>query len=950
MAKVLVVFVIACMICFSMSGAAVSLISPSKINKENILYVEPETKKIVTPNAMASLKDIVDKYLNLDEKPDEYYKESESQSLPKPLLGGDEVFGLWIHIIYKDRYGNVKYDGLEKIDGITPRLIRGKLSNPNYRTPIKFDVDDDSDDDIEIGFGFFRGSIDEIQEDGSKFNHKAWTSAFDFKQIKSYLDDQLGELEVWQEFHINLNLVKNSASNSMSSNSVKLSKLMSLYQSTKSPHMKSILERAMDIVSRDENTVSDPLSNPLGDNPDGSNNEFAMGEPVWGGTMLPAGASEDYLVFRVGYRSPVGEKIPVNFKKEFSVARTEDSIFSIFKPRIFQHLMDPNDIIGTASNDVLFGFQAYRQGMSDPAYDIDFCVNFKPAVYLVTQFTPRWGKTFYYYHDCGSVEALDVTFSSEARKGGDEEEGSLSLTLSLDPVGTVTGVGKWMCFDLDWGKFIYTASHKFNVAIVVSSPRFEEKIQVKGIPTRAELSLDVDVDFVYVQDERLELDVTGSIGLDMSSKLDDIIIYYPKFDPNVTSDATFLKVSNIPSSNTFTAYGGFKILNSSMLEVQAESYVELDMSSQPGGIFLYYPKLITGVEDMVLVKVDGIPSREKAGIKFILRVDPDLDNFFVNSDNYFFGRAYRDFSSNFGSMGLYLPNVTTPVLEVTEIPAHAEVKGEIYWNRLEGFAKAQRWSSGGPDPIAFNIEFDAIAISDVLEIRDGFIRFDFKIAEEGYFGFDSNNEMIGNQLNISNTGTGNSIGLDVGTVSADDLWVDWTLDTSGEEVKIDDLYIGGTLESFKNFYVSVDFEWENFNFDGSWSLGDSGGFEIDLYQEEDVKIHFLNIDDLNGRIDLDGYAVLDNDLHFDVSWEWGHSGHFYINNNTNEPNLKELNFKIIYEDESDEDWYGVNITLYNFGIWVIIDWIGIYWTSDIYVSGQLDLDLLLNYKWYPIWP
>ena len=69
----------------------------------------------------------------------------------------------------------------------------------------------------------------------------------------------------------------------------------------------------------------------------------------------PISAEEDYIVTRVGYRSPDGDKIPLKCEKIFSVERG-----TIFRPFIFQHETDPNDIIGTASNDIMFGFQVFQ--------------------------------------------------------------------------------------------------------------------------------------------------------------------------------------------------------------------------------------------------------------------------------------------------------------------------------------------------------------------------------------------------------------------------------------------------------------------------------------------------------------------------------------------------------------------------------------------------------------
>ena len=202
MKKALVVLVAVGMICVSMSGVVASFpgFSLGGTRDENIISGGSTGEA----NQVENVDAILNRLLMLDESDFKPSMEAEPEHQPQPLLGGNEIFGLWIHIIYKDRYGNIKYDDTEQIE-LDLRDIKGKLGSPSYRTPIKFNVDDDPGYDIETGFGFFRSGIDEI---GTNTNHPGWATAFDFDQIYDGLDDQQGELEVWQEFHVNLGFLK----------------------------------------------------------------------------------------------------------------------------------------------------------------------------------------------------------------------------------------------------------------------------------------------------------------------------------------------------------------------------------------------------------------------------------------------------------------------------------------------------------------------------------------------------------------------------------------------------------------------------------------------------------------------------------------------------------------------------------------------------------------------
>ena len=921
-------------------------ITKNPINS-NTLTNDTTTYKSST---MEIIKDTVDNYLKIDE---ELYKNSkeEIQYDSRPILGKNEVFGLWISIEYKGETYS------EKIN-LDKDIIKGKLTDPGYRTPIKFDVDDDPEDDIEIGFGFFQYGIDEIHEDGSVTNHPGWATAFDFYQIGNYLDDPFGEIEVWQEFHVNLDLIK---SISVIKNKYNSNIIPNSYTNLEPQYKKytiTIYEKLQNKISKIINKINFTPLRTLLENIL-FNLEFKVENIGLHGTYsVPTPAEEDYIVTRVGYRSPVNEKIPLKCQKIFAVERG-----NLFRPFIFQHETDPNDIIGTASNDVMFGFQIFQEGYDEPAYDVEFDINLNPAVYTVTQFIPREGKILYYYHDVGACDALDITFSSNLFKGGDsdeEKEGTLSLTLTFDAISEVAGSGKWMMFEpeilgdgsLLGGSFIYAASHNFNVGLTANSPRFEEKIEMKGLPKNAEFSWNVDVDISVVQGELLEADVEGFIALDMSSDIDDIIIYYPKSDPN-DADVTCFRVSDIPSSREVRSGANLYIHNDSMLEVNVGGFVSHDMSSSLGDISLYWPKADPENDpDSYMVHIPGgsFSNSGRTSVVGKLFVDPDPDNFFINPLNNVYAKIERTADSDFGEIGFYLPNIDIPLVQVHDIPGNAYARGQFWWNQLHADGRVERSSANGTvDPITFNMILDSLIFSDTISIGNGYIDTDFKIDEQGWFNFDTSNDMLGNQFVVGNTATENLLDIGVERIAAQNFHADWSLNTSGSDMIIEDFGINGKVDAFKNFDISIDFEGDNVNFDGSWVSGDEGEFVVDFYQVGNVVLDF-DFGDINEAIELNGQLELRQNLHFDMIWKWepgelSDPAYFKVNDGTNQPNIKEINLLFTYNNN-----WGANITLINVGLYVSVEWyysIGNWYIWPIFnIWGSLDLHLLLNGQWF----
>jgi hypothetical protein len=947
MKKALVVILII-MTCLGMSSFAASI--PTIIHqKEPLLCSATQNTQNTDQNqisdTMDSLKKTVYPYLNLNENPYAASSETTQTSITVPWIKPvSTIFGWWIRLQYNG-------DTFEKQLDLSIRDFQQKfLKHPYYCEDVFFNVDADPEDDIKVSFGFYWESIYNTK---TNVEHKSLEDMVRVRQINGGPSDLYAGLEVWSEIHVNWGLVNQYSENTdLSTQNL----VRSYLTQTKINTLKacSMFVQFLQQPLRQNSPIGTLLFQQLRDTlaqDTGANTLF--GQSTQNPKRLVA--DDDYFSVGVGYRTQPGDRIPQYVEKRFAFAK--DNIFS---PTIFQQVMK-TEPSGVDPLELLYGFQSYNGSTDTLKYDIAFSVKFTPFVSLTTQFIPLGGYIFYQFDTNSQHNSqTTITFGSDINVGGGD---GVSLSLVFDKIdSTMAQAGKWMSFGLrkDPHGFDYEANAIFNVAVIVDSPWFSQKVRLNGLPQTLSYEWKIFDDFevIFVQDELFYVNVRGYADVTMSSPLNELIVYYPKLrDPN-EADVPFLKVNNIPSSRKIEAQATLNIQNGSMLRIDANGYVDLTKSGPLGDITVYYPKADPADPDIALIRVpSGSINSQRVSAEATLYVDP---NNFSNVNNYVYGKVQRQANSNFNELDFYLPGVSIPIVQITDIPANAYATGSFWWNQLRGSGRAERSSaSENPDPVHFNLVFDALTLSDVLSIGDGHVQTDFKIAQDGYFQFDTSHDVLGNTFSVSNAATDNSFSIGASTVSAQDFAANWALNTSGPQLQIDNLALTGTLNALQDFQVAIMLDGENVDFTGDWNLGETGGFSIDVQQNADMRIDLIHLDNVSGRLDLNGYVVLSNTLHYDMSWKWkqGQSledpGYFKINEGTNQPNLKEIAFDFVYKDESGLERWGADLTLLNFGLYICVEW---FWQNGfniwpvIQINGQLTLTVLLNYNWYQVWP
>lgn len=848
MDKCLVFFISISMLCISMSGAGAFNIETNK-EKETIA-IEDYTETQYN----------FDK--NLAQKFSKYLPQEQTQkNIELPWIKTNSgLLEWWVRLEYNG-------ETFQQQVPISVNDFREKfLKHPEYGERLLFDLDNDGKNDVEVIIGFYWSTI--RNPDGNDV--KSLEKRFRVRQLETggYIDDPDGELQVWSELHVNYGLFKKSSSSKNIDNPLiknnKFLKRFNIFSSSILENfflrIKEIFENIFSIFSFRNNENNQPLS---------SEND------------------NDYISIGAGYRSEAGEHIPLYTEKRFAFARE-----NIFSPTIFQHEMDPGSSKGNAPFELLYGFQSYKAGSSNPSYDVEFSVEFNPAVYLRTKFVPLGGHVYYYFEDESRTnQPTEITFAAGFNKKANPSEEGIELSLIFDKIDNSLGkTGRWMSFDIDSidfgllsGKFHYKSSHSFSVGVVVNSPSFLQKVELIGIPTSVDISWNIDFSLNIVP--RLFAQANGFVDLFMSSSLGGINIYYPKSDPSA-NDEVFIDV--------------------------------------PGGL----PR----------------SSRIDAAVA----LNADLNNL-QDPSNYVYGRIKHTCSNSIQSIRAFLPEEDTPVVKVSNIPSYSEAKGKLNWNKLEGYAYAQRGSAASASPLELNIEYAGFKIRDVLSIRSGYIDTKFKVANDGYFYFDTSQKMFGNDLEVSNSVTGDFLSLSFDEVSANKLQADWNLDTTGTQLKINKLKFSGFVDILKGLEINLDYQGKVVDGTLDWVIAESGYFEIQVNQQADLILDFSDFAQNNNDFVIKGGITLSQTLKFDMSWRLKQGekngnvdpGYFKINNNVDTPNLKSFDFYITYQDK-----YGVDVEIENIYFYLILEWwkgdrlLPYIWLEYDLIYDQFQIDLL----------
>jgi hypothetical protein len=891
------------MLCVSISGAVSNLNIQKENSSSDDEYIVLENEKhISTAQATEQIAKTANKYFSLDSETYKPIKESIKNDAYVPwtnLYKGDTL-EWYIRIVYK---GN---EFIQQVPISVSDFQETFLKHPSYGKELRFNVDNDPEDDLYMIIGFYWSIISYPNGD----EYRSLETRLRVRQLDTggYLDDQYGGLEVWSELHVSLGLIKEKTR-------TKTEIISSIYEKIKNSKIGTFIEQF--IEKHDFPFLKTFFNKFLKQNDKIKNNE-------------PLDTNDDYFSIGTGYRCPQGQLIPKFIEKRFSFAKGLDwKDGSIFEPAIFQQQISPGtDVVGTGIIDILYGFRAHEAASNQDRFDVAFDVEFQPAVNLKTKFIPSSGYVAYFLNipagdNWGGwtprSQPTKISFTADINKGGGVSVPTLSLVLDKIDENLASNSQKWFSFDItSINGFEYTASDKFNVGIIVDVPGyFSEKVEVKGLPTNIKVEWGIDTLNFIINSNRFMAALGLYSDLTMSSKIEKVTVFYPKFEGYEDApDSPLLEIKNVPSSQRTSVDGSLDLQKySNILTVAASGGTSFSSSSAINGLTLYYPKA-DWENDPDIVFIDapaGMPGSASASIEASLRVN--LDDL-MDANNYIYGNIQHSFSSNVNEVDVFLPgNQDVPIVKFTDIPSFATAGGDLYWAQLQGYGYAYR-NSQNLDPIEINLEYGDYNIYNQLEIRDGQITTSFKIANNGYFNLDTTKHMFKNDLRFYNNANGDTFLLSVEDVSADNLKTAWDIDNSGPQLKINDLAFSGVVDTLDQLEVYIKFSGKSTTFTLDWAVGKQGNFEIDLEQDEDVTINFSDMFPSGGDFIIDGYITLDNNIGFDMQWKLDigenaqNPGYIKINKNHAGDNIKYFDLYFTYQDKYGLDLYMKNPTFY----------------------------------------
>jgi len=322
------------------------------------------------------------------------------------------------------------------------------------------------------------------------------------------------------------------------------------------------------------------------------------------------------------------------------------------------------------------------------------------------------------------------------------------------------------------------------------------------------------------------------------------------------------------------------------------------------------------------------------------------------SDSIVDGLIDLDMSSDISKAALKFHGSNTSFLEVKNFPKRLRLEGYIDTFDLRGSIRGSKYS-GKTMTLTIPLRYKNWLITGILRLNNGGGSAFFDLPSNGdssfAMGIDTNGiPLFGFSLSVVDTDVDKEVlYIGVDAVATDDF----SLSFDSYQGSIRNLRWYGFITKLMDLVVSIDFQGVSTEFNGSWTIGESGSLELKI--NKPVEINFGNI--TSDEFKFNGYISLNENSYLKLEWEWGESGYFMIY--TNKPIGDSLYFEIGYGPQKDGVYeYGLKASATGFldikrtimwdtedghipRIWVL---------GDKPFPGSWDVWLLWKYNWYEV--
>ena len=362
-----------------------------------------------------------------------------------------------------------------------------------------------------------------------------------------------------------------------------------------------------------------------------------------------------------------------------------------------------------------------------------------------------------------------------------------------------------------------------------------------------------------------------------------------------------------------------------------------------------------------------------------------------------------DMSSSIKDVKLYLQGSSNPFIKVSNFPSKFRISSSINVPNLMGDISISKYS-GGQTTLSVPIMFDKWEVDGTLVVNDGTAKLSFDLPTSGdnhaSVGLDTNNgAMFGFEVSVVDTQTSSEVlHVELGGLTTDNF----VMSFDAVNGQIQNLGWSGEITKLINLEISINYQNLNFNIVGSWTLGESGSFDIEMNKAVELNLNNIDVGGfiLSGSLTLNpgskvsvqwqrgdpGYfivetydvqaeasltlgskyssnlyiyanVVLNPNCYVKCDWDWGETGHFTF---FTRELFTQFDFEALYNYDSSQNEYQYGFTIHKVpstgdSIFTrTIQWdtthtpVRIWILGDAPIPSQWTLNVLWNYNWYPV--